>query len=61
MIRIVPCGICGKLKRENYLLLGRNICRKCEERLLQSSVGDFTYPAYLDRIKDVLKPAPTKR
>lgn len=55
MIRIVQCDICLKQKRENLVLLGRNICKECEFGLLQCNARDSCYPVYLEKMKDIIK------
>jgi hypothetical protein len=51
----MECSICSKLKRENLVLLGKNICSDCEEKMVKATVEDILYPMYMERIKDILK------
>jgi hypothetical protein len=55
MIRIVKCDICFKQKKENIMLLGKNICKECEIGLIESNADDPHYPVYLDKMKDIVK------
>ena len=55
MIRIMKCDICLKQKRENLMLLGRNICKECEIGLIQSDARDSCYPVYLKKMKDIMR------
>ena len=55
MIRIMECSICSKTSKENLVLLGRNICSRCEAEMVRSGVGDSSYPLYREKIKNILK------
>lgn len=55
MIRIVQCDICSKQKKENLMLLGRNICKECEIGLIQSNARDSYYPVYLEKMKGIMR------
>lgn len=55
MFRIMECSICSKLKRENLVLLGKNICSDCEEKMVKATVEDILYPMYMEKVKDILK------
>jgi len=54
MIRIMPCRICNKPKKENLLLFGSNICAECEGRLVKAEADDTSYHIYMDGIKRIL-------
>lgn len=54
MIRVMVCSICNKSKRENIILLGKNICGECEAKLVKAKVEDMAYRLYLDGIKQIL-------
>ena len=60
MTRIVQYAICSGPKKENLMLLGRNICKDCEKGLVQISVDDWCYPMYLEKMKEIVKPADIK-
>lgn len=55
MIRIMECSICSKMKRENLVLLGKNICSECEEKMVKVTAEDVLYSMYMEKIKDILK------
>jgi len=53
MIRIMKCSICSDMKRENLVLLGKNICSTCEEKMIEANSDDIIYQLYMDRIKHI--------
>jgi hypothetical protein len=55
MVRIMECSICSRLKRENLVLLGRNICGECERQMVRSTAEDLLYPLYMEKIKEIMK------
>ncbi|HHU77535.1 MAG TPA: hypothetical protein GXZ29_01420 [Clostridiales bacterium] len=57
MIRTAECIMCCLPKRENLILLGRNICKECEQKLMKCDAGDECYPFYLEKMKNIIKPA----
>ncbi|HHY81750.1 MAG TPA: hypothetical protein GX505_03600 [Clostridiales bacterium] len=60
MVELMECSICCKPKKENLILLGKNICSECEERIVQSNAGDLSYSVFLEKIKDILRTAGSK-
>jgi hypothetical protein len=45
------CLICGEEDPGGLKILGKGLCRGCEEKLLLLSAADTTYNYYIDRIK----------
>lgn len=47
------CILCGRQSNEALSILGRYICRECEEKILTTDAGDHQYDAFLSKLKDV--------
>lgn len=47
MIHIEKCCICGKMARSHLIILGKNICSSCEDKIVQVKAQD-------DELKDML-------
>ncbi|HOB19343.1 MAG TPA: sigma factor G inhibitor Gin [Candidatus Atribacteria bacterium] len=52
-IDIMVCGICRKIKRANIVILGRNICKSCEEEIVGAKAGDEAYSRYMESIRNI--------
>ncbi len=45
------CGLCGRLTRHQFVLNGRNLCERCERRLVTLTPADAGY----DRLRKQMK------
>ena len=51
MIQIMKCCVCGKMSKANLLILGKNICLRCEDKIVQMEAGDKNYKYYKNGLK----------
>jgi hypothetical protein len=51
MIQIMKCCICGKITKVHLLILGKNICSDCENKIVQIKAEDKNYQDYQNRLK----------
>jgi len=54
MSNIVECSICKKEKEKNICILGKCICKECENDIIACNVSDLHYEELKDAIKDIL-------
>jgi hypothetical protein len=55
MIKVMKCSLCNQMKKTNLVILDRNICSGCEERLLNTCAGDQEYSQCMEGIKRILE------
>ena len=48
------CFICGDTDCDGIIINGEMICRKCEEKIINSDTSDEDYEVYKDKIKIIL-------
>ena len=48
------CFICGDTDCDGIIINGEMICRKCEEKIINSDTSDEDYDVYKDEIKIIL-------
>ncbi|MDO5518357.1 MAG: sigma factor G inhibitor Gin [Clostridium sp.] len=48
------CFICGDSDCDGIIINGEMICRKCEEKIVESDTSDENYDMYKDKIKVIL-------
>lgn len=51
---IKKCFICGQINCDGIIINGEMICRKCEEKIVNSDTSDKDYDVYKDKIKIIL-------
>lgn len=48
------CVMCGAIDYDGIMLNGEIICKACEEKIINTTIGDPNYDIYKDKIKIVL-------
>lgn len=48
------CFICGDTDCDGIIINGEMICRKCEDKIVNSDTSDEDYDVYKDEIKIIL-------
>lgn len=48
------CFICGDVNCDGIIINGEKICRKCEQKIVNTKVDDQKYDEYKDKIKIVI-------
>lgn len=48
------CFICGDIDCDGIIINGEMICRKCEDKIVNSDTSDEDYDVYKDDIKIIL-------
>lgn len=48
------CFICGDTDCDGIIINGEMICRRCEQKIVNSEASDESYDMYKDKIKVIL-------
>lgn len=48
------CFLCGETYCDGIIINGENICKACEEKIVDIVVFDPSYDEYKDKIKSIL-------
>ena len=54
MDRMRECAICGYLKNDNLVILGKAICSDCEWRMVRLRAHDAGYQDYVNSMKKLI-------
>ena len=55
MIYIMKCCICGKMTKVHLRILDKNICSRCENKIIEAQAGDKNYDRYQNGLKKLFK------